>query len=193
MSILLFASCNQNTFDSEQGLLEYINDENHGYTQKKSVNGYDFVLTYRPTDLLVNQELPDKFTDKEITQLRDKYNKYLYFNLSMSKNGQELLSVAPENRNEFGAMVNQLAFGMTDKVHLYTPSKDTIQMADFVYPRMYGMSKATTMMFVFPKEDNALDDDYLNFTLEDLGIYTGEIKFKVPTQYIKEQPLLLFK
>ena len=48
----------------------------------------------------------------------------------MSKNNQELLSVAPKNQNEFGAMVNQLAFGMQDKVHLFTAQKDTIELAD---------------------------------------------------------------
>ncbi|TCK68076.1 hypothetical protein DFQ05_1861 [Winogradskyella wandonensis] len=190
----LSLSCSTKTFDTEKELLDYITDEANGYVQKKSVNGYDFSLLYRPTDLLVHQELSDdeKSDSKRIKELRDKYNKHLYFNLSMSKNNQELLSTAPKDRNEFGAMVNQLAFGMNKKVHLFTQSKDTIELADFIYPRMYGMSKSTTIMFVYPRDENLLEEDYLNFTIEDLGLYTGEIRLKVPTKTIKKEPTLIY-
>lgn len=190
--IILFSSCTQNTFSNKTALLEYIKDETNGYTQHKTVNGVDYTLTYRPTDMLVKQELGDSINKEHVKQLRDKYNKYMYFNLSMSKNNKELLSVAPKNRNEFGAMVNQLAFGMNEKVHLYTQSKDTIEMADFIYPRMYGMSRATTIMFVYPRDHEALKHEYLNFTIEDLGLYTGEVKFKIPVEKIKKEPMLKF-
>ncbi len=190
---MLLFSCSQKTFDREADLMDYIKDEDNGYTQHKNVNGVDFTLTYRPTDVLVKQELGDSINDKQVEQLRNKYSKYMYFNLSMSKNKQELLSTAPKNRNEFGAMVNQLAFGMNDKVHLFTQSKDTLEMADFIYPRMYGMSQSTTIMFVYPRDEETLKEDYLNFTIEDLGLYTGEVKFKIETKKIKEEPQLSFK
>lgn len=190
---LLLYSCNK-TFDSEQELMMYVLDESSGYVQHKTVNGVDFKLMYRPTDLLVNQELEDKNPKKaEIDALRDKYGKYMYFNLSMSKNEKELLSVAPKNRNEFGAMVNQLAFGMDEKVHLFTQSKDTLRLVDFVYPRMFGTSKATTVMFIYPRDEEKLKNDILKFTIEDLGLYTGELKFKIETKKIKSEPKLSFK
>ncbi len=106
----------------------------------------------------------------------------------MSKNNKELLSTAPKNRNEFGAMVNELAFGLGEKVHLYTQQKDTIALADFVYPRMYGMSRSTDVLLVYPRKQ--LNDEYINFTIEDLGLDTGEVKFKVPTTSINNEPKL---
>jgi hypothetical protein len=109
----------------------------------------------------------------------------------MSVNQKELLSIVPKNRNEFGAMVNQLAFGMNEKVHLYTQSKDTIDLTDYIYPRMYGMSRATTIMFVYPREE-ALQEKTLNFTIEDLGMYTGEVKFKLDTEKLQQEPRLKF-
>ena len=150
---------------------------------------------YRPTDLLVKQELENTgFKHVDVEELRTKYEKYLYFNLSMSKNGKELLSTAPKNRNEFGTMVNQLAFGMQDKVHLFTETRDTIEMADFIYPRMYGMSRATTIMFVYPREEENLAKEMdLTFTIEDLGLFTGDVKFKINTENIKHEPKLSFK
>lgn len=188
---LVTTSCTQKTFNTETALLEYVKEEANGYTQYKTVNGVDYTLTYRPTDMLVKQEIGGN-KNVSVDSLRDKYNKYMYFNLSMSKNNQELLSVAPNNRNEFGAMVNQLAFGMNEKVHMYTPEKDTLEMVDFIYPRMYGMSRATTIMFVYPRDKESMKETYLNFTVEDLGLYTGEVKFKINTENINNEPRLNF-
>lgn len=172
---------------------DYLKDPSNGYLQQKTVNGIHFSIVQRPTDLLVKQELGDDVDSKTINLLREKYSKYIYFNLSMSKNNQELLSTAPKNRNEFGAMVNQLAFGMGNRVHLFTQKKDTIELADFIYPRMYGMSNATTIMFVYPRDKKQLQGDYLNFTIEDLGLYTGEVKFKIPINNIIYEPTLKFE
>jgi len=219
--VTLCSSCNQKTFKEETALLDYIKDEVNGYVQHKTINGVDYTLMYRPTDMLVKQELGDTESGSQslstslktgldeseslsgdelrslsvaevnrVEELRKKYKKHLYFNLSMSKNNQELLNSKVKNRNEFGAMVNQLAFGMEDKVHVYTPAKDTIEMADFIYPRMYGMSGATTIMFVYPRKEKMLQEDYLNFTIEDLGMYTGEVKFKIDIEKIKNEPSL---
>ncbi len=190
---VFFYGCKQDTFKTEESLLDYLKEEQNGYIHHKSVNGYDFTLMYKPTDLLVNQEIENEKISKEIiNELKDKYNKYMYFNLSMSKNNQELLNTEPKSRNEFAAMVNQLAFGMNEKVHLFTKNKDTIEMTDFIYPRMYGMSKATSIMFVFPRDEDKINTDYLNFTIEDLGLYTGEMKFRIKTKVIKNQPQLSF-
>ena len=193
LGILIIGCQGHKTFNTEDDLTMYLHEESNGYTQHKTINGVEYTLLYRPTDLLVKQELGDaSATETQVQTSREKYNKYLYFNLSMSKNNKELLSVAPKHQNEFGAMVNQLAFGMDQKVHLFTQSKDTLEMADFIYPRMYGMSRATTIMFVFPRETEPLNEDYLNFTIEDLGLYTGEVKFKIDTKKIKNEPKLKF-
>lgn len=189
----LLLSCNQNTFNDEAELLDYLKDEANGYVQHKNVNGVNFTLMYRPTDLLVKQELGDSISKSKVEALRNRYSKYMYFNLSMSQNNQELLSIVPKNRNEFGTMVNQLAFGMREKVHVFTQSKDTLEMTDFIYPRMYGMSRSTTIMFVYLMEEDKLQEGYLNITVEDLGLYTGEVKFKIETEKIKNEPSISFK
>jgi hypothetical protein len=189
--LLIVSSCNK-TFDTVEEMNDYIKDEDNGYNYTKTVMGVDYVLQYRPTDLLVKQELSEKHNDTLVKQLREKYNKYLYFNLSMSKNNQELLNSVAQNKAKFGQMVNDLAFGMEEKVHLYTPEKDTLAMADFIYPRMYGMSNSTSIMIVYPREKEYMNQDYLNFVIEDLGLDTGDIKFKLNTKALKNEPQLKF-
>lgn len=190
--LMAFIGCTNNTFNTEKELWKYLENEKNGYRQHKTINGVDFTLLYKPTDLLVKQELGNHKDKEKIKELRKKYSKYLYFNLSMSINNKELLSIAPKNRNEFGAMVHQLAFGMHKKIHVFNSKKDTLELIDYVYPRMYGMSKSTSMLFVFPRDKTTLNEDELNFTIEDLGLYTGEVKFKIGTKRIKEKIELTF-
>ncbi|WP_299600618.1 hypothetical protein [uncultured Aquimarina sp.] len=193
LTTLLLTSCSSGTFDSKEELWEYINDPKNGYIHTKTVNGVDFSLVYKPTDILVDQELSGQATAKEIDSLRNKYREYLYFNLSMSKNNKELLSNVAGNKQQFGAMVNQLAFGMEQKIHFYTPKKDTVEIADYIYPRMYGMSGATTILLVYPKEKMVTNQEFMTLSIEDLGFYTGEVKFKVPTKIFKNELELAFK
>jgi hypothetical protein len=189
---IVFYSCSSKTFDKKQDLWTYLKNPDNGYLQQKNINGYDFSLLYKPTDLLVAQELGENTSKERITALREKYQKQLYFTLSMSRNGKELLSTTPKNRQEFGAMVNQLAFGMGEKVHLFTQNKDTLELLDYNYPRMYGMSQSTTMLFVYPRDEKQLREETLNFTIQDLGTYTGEVKFKIETYKIRNEPRLKF-
>ena len=189
--LLIISSCTK-TFDTQEEMNDFIKDEDNGYNYKKTIVGVDYVLQYRPTDLLVKQELGDEIDVTQLEKLRQKYNKYLYFNLSMSKNNQELLNGVARDKAKFGQMVNELAFGMEEKVHLYTPEKDTLAMADFIYPRMYGMSNATSIMIVYPRETKFMNQDYLNFVIEDLGLDTGDIKFKLNMQALQKEPQLRF-
>lgn len=190
--IVIVSSCGNKSFDTAEEMVTFISDEENEYCYKKDVNGVTYTLQYRPTDLLVQQELGDNASEKKVKQLREKYNKYLYFNLSMSLNGQELLSNVVRDKAQFGQMVNDLAFNMDQKVHLYTPEKDTLSMTDFVYPRMYGMTNNTSILIVYPRDKNYLKEEYINFTIEDLGFYTGEVKFKIKTQEIVNEPQLRF-
>jgi hypothetical protein len=189
--LLLLSSCTQ-TFENAEEMNDYIKEEENGYYYKKTVAGVDYVLQYRPTDLLVKQELGEKTNSVQIDKLRKQYGQYLYFNLSMSKNDQELLNGVAQDKAKFGQMVNELAFGMEEKLHVYSPTKDTLAMADFIYPRMYGMSNSTSIMIVYPRNPKCMNQEYLNFVIEDLGLDTGDIKFKLDTKALTNEPQLSF-
>lgn len=188
--IILLGSCKQqNSFDSEEALWAYLKKEDNGYLQTKIVNGVTYRLLYKPTDLLVKQELKPTDERTQIDNLRRKYDKYCYFSLSMSKANQELLNSMAGNRQKFGAMVNQLAFGMQEKIHLFNQKRDTIPLLDYIYPRMYGMSKSTSILLVYPR-DELKDATELNITIKDLGFGTGEVKLTQQMNEIINQPRL---
>lgn len=190
--LLLFISSCSKTFDTQEEMNDYIQNEDNGYHYKKTVANVDYVLQYRPTDLLVKQELGDDTNPAKVEKFRKHYGQYMYFNLSMSKNNQELLNGVAQDKAKFGQMVNELAFGMEEKLHLYSPTKDTLTLADFIYPRMYGMSNSTSIMIVYPRDTKYINQEYLNFVIEDLGLETGDIKFKLDTKALKKEPKLSF-
>ncbi len=190
--LLLFISSCTKTFETQEEMNNYIQNEDNGYNYKKTVADVDYVLQYRPTDLLVKQELGDDTTPAKVEKFRKHYSQYMYFNLSMSKNNQELLNGVAQDKVKFGQMVNELAFGMEEKLHLYSPTKDTLTLADFIYPRMYGMSNSTSIMIVYPRDTKYINQEYLNFVIEDLGLETGDIKFKLDTKALKNEPKLSF-
>ncbi|MFY0482513.1 hypothetical protein ACI6PS_07890 [Flavobacterium sp. PLA-1-15] len=189
--LALLCSC-QNSFETVEEMTAYLEEEDNGYRYSKMVNGVDYVLQYKPTDLMVLQEVGDTLAEDKIEKLRQKYGRYLYFTLSMSKNNKELLSGVVHDKQRFGSMVQDLAFEMDQKIHLVSSQKDTLSMVDFVYPRMYGMTNSTTIMVVYPRDEKHLGEQYLNFSIQDLGLNTGEVKFKVATQSLRNQPTLRF-
>lgn len=190
--VLTVVACGSKSFDSKKALLHYLKDTNNGYHFQKSINGLDYSLTYRPTDLIVIQSIGDNHRIDEVTRLRKKYSDYLYFKLSIGSNGQELLSHNLGSRAEFGAMVNKLSFGMTEKVNLSSQKRDTLALLDYAYPRMYGMGNSTEMLLVYEKNTQAMHQDYLLFTIRDLGFNTGEVSFRIDTKKLEQQPQLNF-
>ena len=46
------------------------------------------------------------------------------------------------------------------------------------------------MLFVYPRDKKYLKEATLNFSIEDLGTYTGEVKFKIAADKINNEPSL---
>ncbi len=187
------ASCGSKSFDTRKELWAYLKDTDNKYHIVKSINGVQYELTYKPTDLLVAQELGSQsYTEEKVLSTRGKYQKYLYFQLSISANGEEILNQKAGDRAQFGAMVNQLVFKMDEKVNLITQERDTLPLMDYVTPRMYGMGKSTDLLLVYERDQKLLNQEYLQFTLQDIGFGSGEVTFKLNTKNIKSQPTLNF-
>jgi hypothetical protein len=192
LSSLLVSACSSKTFETKEEVWNFVKNEENDLIKKKQVNGVDYVLTYKPTDILVAQEMDDeKSSNVLLKNLRDKYDDHLYFDLTMSKNNRELLTNVVGNPQEFGSLVNTLAFGLDKKVHLYTEKKDTISLTNHIYPRMYGMTKKTSVLLVYSRKEikNAKS---LTLVVEDLGFNTGEVKLKIPYKAILKEPKLDF-
>lgn len=193
IAFFLFISCGNDNFISLEELTNYINNEDNDFKYKKIINNVKYEIVYMPTDLLVCQELDNTRDLRRVKELRNQFNKYIYFNVSMSQNDKELLTGVVNDKSKFRQIVDDLAFRVNEKVIFSTSSKDTVDMIDFVYPRMYGMSNSTSFMLVYPRERIIQDSEYLNLTIKDLGFHSGDVKFKFNTKSILNEPQLRFE
>lgn len=186
---LFMYSCTTPKELPEKQLSEYVLNESNGLYQKKQTNGMDISLYYKPTGLLVAQEADEKTKPEEIEQLKNKYGNYAYFILDIAAGGKNALYATSGSMGTFSENLQTLAFRMDQYVNLTTSANDTIPVADFIYPRMYGMSKSATVMFVFNKE-KIHDSKWVSFNLNEFGMLTGDQKFRFKTKDIKTVPRL---
>src|SRR5258706_799815 len=158
LSILFVAcslyQCGRPDYLSEKDLSEFIRNQNNELIKDKEVNGVEIKICYRPTDLMVAQELrsnkqPD---DEKILKARQKYEGHYYFIASVSKDKKELLSPSNQGLSGFSDLLQTVSFRMGDKVNLTTPLQDTLAVADYIYNRTFGMGQSTDILFVFDKK-----------------------------------------
>lgn len=186
--VSLFSSCRHNY--SKERLANYITNPNKGLVQEKVINGTIIRLTYKPSDLMAMQEIKaiETTSRAKIKEIQRSYSQQYYFQLSISLQGQEILHSAAD-REWFSFMVNKLSFGMNEYVSLVNVELDTLKLLTYNYPRMYGMSTSTDMLFVFERNKQE-PNDILTFKLEDFGIFTGDVKFKIKVKDINRVPQL---
>jgi hypothetical protein len=189
VTLLFTVSCKEKVLSPEE-LSAYVTDEENGYTQK-SVTGETVIsVTYRPTDLLVHQEVGDEPADaKTIEALREKYSPYYYFILSLSHNNKEALHQA--GADQYSDLVSTLSFRMSEFVTMTTAASDTIPVGDFMLNRTFGMSTSTDLLFVFNKEKSK-DQDWVQFNLNEFGLGVGNQRFRFRTKDLEEAPTIAF-
>lgn len=184
--LFVFFGCN-GLPDNLEELKEYVANPNNGYIVDKEVNEVQIKAMFRPTKLMVLQELEnyDAVGNREKDSLFKKYNSAYYFLLSFQKDNNEILTSVAGSREEFNNLQNNLTFKMNELVFL-TNGKDTLNMIDFISPRTYGMSKSTNVLMVFKKDSKKISNDTFELNVKDVGLATGDITFKFPTKLIED-------
>ena len=178
---------------SEEALSQYVLEQ-ETLSKTREYNGYTLQMTYRPTDLLVAQELGGESAPnpEELARLRAKYGNYYYFVMALSKDQQEALYHSKGGYPQFSELVQTLSFRMGQYLNLTTSEKDTIELADYVFPRTYGMGSATNLMFVFNKAA-AQDDEWIQLNLKEFGLGLGNQNFRFNKKDLEDLPKIPFR
>lgn len=191
MTILSSLACTPEYLD-KQALNDYLLEESNGLSKEKSQGDLKLKVTYRPTDLLIEQELGKNYEEKEISTLRKKYEPYAYFMVKMESGGQDALYSSSAGQGDFSAKLQTLSFRMGDYVNLTTSAQDTIPVADYAFPRTFGIAKSTNLMFVFNRE-KMKDQDWVSFNLNEFGLKAGDQRFRFKLSDLNKVPKLKFK
>jgi hypothetical protein len=172
-------------------LTQFVNDPDNNLIQHIESRGFAITVSYRPTDILVQQEIGDEVVESGfIESSRAKYRDYYYFILSLAKNNSEVLTPA-SGLDQYSELVQTLSFRMGQFVTMTTSGTDTISVADFMLNRTFGMSSSTDLLFVFSKEKSK-NADWVQFNLNEFGLGTGNQRFRFKVKDLESSPQLRF-
>ena len=150
--LLAFSSCEPKVLTLSD-LKTFLADEGNGLTKRTLKNNLETTLSYRPTDLIIASNHRKDVKDKNAADSIGKiYDRYLYFTLKLSDQGKELEHKYLYSKTAFAEAVSYLTNSMAQDIQLITlPQKDTFNVVDYIYPRMYAATGATTVMFAFDR------------------------------------------
>jgi hypothetical protein len=181
-------SCRKEKVNSEE-LVEYITDESNGLRRSATFQGTLVEVSYRPVDLLIAQDIAgEAFEKSKLADLQKKYSKKMYFTLSFSKNGADILQQTGPRHRE---LVETLSFGMERHATMTTSSNDTIPLGDYVLNRTYGLSTSTDLLFVFDVQE-INENNWLQFNLNEFGLGIGNQRFRFEISDLNRAPKIDF-
>ena len=79
---------------------------------------------------------------------------------------------------------------MDNYVQMTTSEQDTIPLIDFAYPRLYQYGGSTQVMLVFDRE-KLQEDEWVQLTLDDIGLGVGRQHFRFQMDDIRNVPPLV--
>jgi hypothetical protein len=161
-----------------EDLTIYINDPDNGLIQESKTGNLKIVITYKPVSLITDQQLKvEERTD--MTAMRDSVNKifsaYQYYTLKLSSEDNDVLYSRAGN---FSENIKTFSFRLGHYVYMTTAMGDTIPLADFYTPNLYGMGKSTQVMLAFEKKES----DTYTIHIKDFGLSSADQQFSFDSQ-----------
>ena len=191
--LLILSACRQSReVLSQEELIHYINDQDHGLLQQQEVGGFTARLQYQPAALLVAQELQtsDKKDSVTIAALEQKYKDNYYFILKLSKGGKEAIRQLG-SFERYSSMVSVLSFELPRLVNLTTPHRDTVALTDYLFEQSYGLSDGNSILLAFAK-DKVKQIPTIEINVAECGLGMGALKFRFRIQDLENTPRLAY-
>jgi hypothetical protein len=183
IGLIFFCNACQPKSLDEAALLAFVKDEENGLIQKIEYDDFKLEATYRPTDLIVKHQM-EKGTAKEIDSLRKAYAPYLYFVLSVEREGKDLETGFAMDLGTFAEKISYLSSSFSENIVLATDVK-TYSITDYLYTRSYGTGPSRFLViFEKPTENN------FELVVEGHSLGFGKVKFPFKQTDINNAPSL---
>lgn len=181
LMLLCIFGC-QKYITSKNELLQYINDPKNHLTQTEDFGDVKISLTYYPWQLLENT------FKKQIAITKSNLRKNAdleYFIIGFSAHDKELLRQL--EYNQYSALIQVLSFNMKEYISLVSERKRPIYPVDVLFQPTYGMSSSNQLIVAFKKAD-LTNTNHLRLKINEFGLNTGNIFFKIDKSSINKIP-----
>ena len=174
--------------------LAYLADPAHGLTQARDAGTTTATCSYRPTDLLVAQELADRadITPAARDSARRAYAGKVYCTLALARNGAEMETGVINDETALGQALSYLSTGIARDVYLRGAGRpDSVQALGASYARQYGGTGRSTVLLVFaaPGPDVARG---FTLTYRDTQFGLAPLHFAFTARALRDVPALQF-
>lgn len=187
--IICNACTNKNT--SVNDIRDYILHPNNGLYHANKINNIKTEILYKPSDLIIANQIEDKNFNKEILDsLKYIYQSHSYFNLHFSYKNQELLSQL-KDRNYYSFILNEFSFNMYNHIFIVTNKFDTVYLSDYSFLPTYNYSNKNSFLLAFESNEIRKAKDF-QVIVDEFGLKTNKQVFEFQTTDIKKTPLLNF-
>jgi hypothetical protein len=188
---VLLSGCGPKKIKDIEGLSAFVKDEENRVTNRANSGDFTFTATVLPTDWLVVMEAgEEELASDTISKWRRRFDRFLYFQLSISRNGKEALHQLGDNAI-YSELVNTLSFHMENYVNL-TTADDTIAVHDYSLNRTYGLNESTDLIFSFER-DKLRDQEWIQFNLNEFGLGVGNQRFRFRRSDLDAVPEISFR
>ncbi|MBO2009605.1 hypothetical protein [Hymenobacter negativus] len=172
----------------------YLANPAHGFTQTQEANGISVTCTYRPTDLLVSQELAqnaNSTTSAQLDSVRRSYAGKTCFALALAKDSTAIENQFATNPTAFTQTLTYLSNGIAADVFLVTSPRDSVPALVSMYPRQYGNTPRSTVLLIFDTHQLNLEQGF-HLTFRSTAFNLGTLRFPFPAATLADLPALKF-
>lgn len=173
--------------------LAYLANPAHRLTQTQDVNGATVTCNYRPTELLVSQELASQDADATplpLDSVRRTYAGKVYCTLALARNGAEIENGVIRDELAFGQALSYLSNGIAQDVFLRGAGRpDSVAALAATYPRQYGNTGRSTVLLVFAAPQVDVQQGF-TITYRDTHFGLGPIRFAFTAAALNDLPAL---
>ncbi|RAW00964.1 hypothetical protein [Pseudochryseolinea flava] len=186
MMVLSLAACSPSEFESADELQLFLKSPENNLSYHTQHNNMTISLTYKPTDLMVYQELGDSPANyTQLNNLQRKYESYYFFILNFSHTATNSHAAG-----SFFEKVKKLSYNLHEYVNL-TTSTDTIFVGEFAPIRTIPSDRESDIIIVF-KRDKSKGHEWVQFNLNEFGLGVGNQQFKFRVDDLEKIPRLKF-
>ena len=190
---LLAAACSASAVDPAQ-YRAYLADPAHGLTHTREVNGAVLTCTYRPTELLVLQEVGSSgSTPATRDSMARAYAGKTYCALTLARNGGEIENQFVTNPPAYQQALSYLSTGLAATATLASATTpDSVSALTSMHLRDFGMTGHSTVLFVFDTRQLATDGGF-TVTFRDRYFGLGTQRFAFAARDLAAVPTLCFE
>lgn len=164
----------------------YINNPDNGLCSEIEVNNSVLKVLYMPDKLVASEIISSKIDSFEKTQIIKNCSENIYLKLSLSTDGSEVLNKTDYGAQWYNDILEKLNFRLGEFIIAKDSNHDTLELIDYSYPRLYGMSSTTDVLLAFRKHNTTYD--WIDIEIKEFGLNIGARTVRIHCKDIESIP-----